>query len=124
MAVLNPLAKSTTYIHAVAGASVLSEPYVGALDRAASAGKPVAVLKQRARHAIMSHTGGLAGEACIFSEVFKPHRAALSTLIYAVANYAYYDRDDISEIDLNPVTVIPEGQGCVVVDALIIRAYQ
>ena len=55
------------------------ERYVAALDRAAAKGKPVIVLKvgksERARHAIASHTGGLAGTAQVFSEVARAHRA-------------------------------------------------
>jgi acyl-CoA synthetase (NDP forming) len=53
--------------------------YVAALDRAAVAGKPVVVLKvgrsERTRAAIHTHTGGLAGESHIFSEVLRAHRA-------------------------------------------------
>jgi acyl-CoA synthetase (NDP forming) len=56
-----------------------SERYVAALDRAAAAGKPVVVLKvgrsARTRAAIHTHTGGLAGEAHVFSEVLRAHRA-------------------------------------------------
>lgn len=55
------------------------ERYVAALDRAAEAGKPVVVLKvgrsERTRRAIQSHTGGLAGEARVFSELLRAHRA-------------------------------------------------
>ena len=55
------------------------EHYVAALDRAASVGKPVVVLKvgrnERTRKAIHTHTGGLAGEAHIVSEVLRAHRA-------------------------------------------------
>jgi acyl-CoA synthetase (NDP forming) len=55
------------------------ERYVAALDRAADAGKPVVVLKvgrsERTRRAITSHTGGLAGESRVFSEVLHAHRA-------------------------------------------------
>jgi acetate---CoA ligase (ADP-forming) len=55
------------------------ERYVAALDRAADKGKPVVVLKvgkiERTRHAITSHTGGLAGDARVFSEVLRAHRA-------------------------------------------------
>ena len=43
------------------------------------AGKPVVVLKvgrtERSRRAITSHTGGLAGESRVFSEVLRAHRA-------------------------------------------------
>jgi acyl-CoA synthetase (NDP forming) len=53
--------------------------FVAALDRAAGAGKPVVVLKvgrsERARRAITSHTGGLAGEARVLSAVLRAHRA-------------------------------------------------
>src|SRR5262245_1055647 len=46
-----------------------------ALERAAAADKPVVVLKvgrsARAGHAIVTHTGGLAGEAQVFSEVLR-----------------------------------------------------
>ena len=55
------------------------ERFVAALDRAADRGKPVVVLKvgrsERTRRAITSHTGGLAGEARVFSEVLRAHRA-------------------------------------------------
>src|SRR5262249_41351683 len=55
------------------------ERYVAAPDRAAAAGKPVVVLKvgraERTQRAITSHTGGLAGESRVFSEVLKTHRA-------------------------------------------------
>ena len=53
--------------------------FVAALDRAADRGKPVVVLKvgraERTRRAITTHTGGLAGEARVFSAVLRAHRA-------------------------------------------------
>ena len=53
--------------------------YIAALDKAADRGIPVVVLKvgrsERTRHAIAGHTGGLAGESRVFSEVLKRHRA-------------------------------------------------
>jgi acyl-CoA synthetase (NDP forming) len=56
-----------------------AERYVAALDRAAAVGKPVVVLKvgraERTQRAITSHTGGLAGESRVFSEVLRAHRA-------------------------------------------------
>lgn len=56
-----------------------ADRFVAALDRAAEAGKPVVILKAgrsaRARAAITSHTGGLAGESRVFSEVLRAHRA-------------------------------------------------
>src|SRR5215470_10648135 len=55
------------------------ERFVAALDRAADRGKPVVVLKvgrsDRTRRAISTHTGGLAGEAQVFSAVLRAHRA-------------------------------------------------
>jgi acetate---CoA ligase (ADP-forming) len=55
------------------------ERFVAALDRAADRGKPVVVLKvgrsERSQHAITTHTGGLAGESRVFSELLRAHRA-------------------------------------------------
>ncbi len=55
------------------------ERYVAALDRAAGKGIPVVVLKvgknERTQAAIATHTGGLAGDARVFSEVLRAHRA-------------------------------------------------
>src|SRR3989475_9235088 len=55
------------------------ERFVAALDRAADRGKPVVVLKvgrsERTRRAITTHTGGLAGEARVFSAALRAHRA-------------------------------------------------
>ena len=52
--------------------------FVAALDRATDAGKPVVALKvgrsERTRRAITSHTGGLAGEGRVFSELLRAHR--------------------------------------------------
>ncbi len=49
------------------------------LDRAVDADKPVVILKvgksERTRQAILTHTGGLAGEARVFSEMLRSHRA-------------------------------------------------
>jgi acyl-CoA synthetase (NDP forming) len=53
--------------------------FVAALDRAAAHDKPVVVLKvgrsERARRAITSHTGGLAGESRVVEAVLRAHRA-------------------------------------------------
>jgi acyl-CoA synthetase (NDP forming) len=45
---------------------------------------------------------------------------ALHRCLYALADYAWADRAAVAEIDLNPIKVLPRGQGCVVVDALIV----
>ncbi len=67
------------------------ERYVAALDRAAAHGKPVVVLKvgrsDRARRAIHSHTGGLAGKSRVFSEVLRAHRAI-----------EVHDMDELTEV--------------------------
>ncbi|HKZ08759.1 MAG TPA: acetate--CoA ligase family protein [Methylomirabilota bacterium] len=71
--------------------------FVAALDRAADRGKPVAVLKvgrsERARRAITSHTGGLAGESRVFEAVLRAHRAI-----------EVHDMDELTE-------VLAAGQG-------------
>jgi len=55
------------------------ERYLAALDRAADVGKPVVVLKvgktERTREAITTHTGGMAGDERVFSEMLRAHRA-------------------------------------------------
>jgi acetyltransferase len=45
---------------------------------------------------------------------------ALVATIERFADYAFADRDRIAEIDLNPIKVLPRGQGCRIVDALIL----
>jgi acyl-CoA synthetase (NDP forming) len=53
--------------------------FIAALDRAAAQGKPVVVLKvgrtERTRRAVMTHTGGHAGEPGFVSELLSAHRA-------------------------------------------------
>lgn len=49
-------------------------------------------------------------------------RAALETAIVQLSEFALIHADEIDSIDLNPVLVLPQGQGCVAVDALIIKA--
>ena len=45
---------------------------------------------------------------------------ALVACIEALARFAWAERECIDEIDLNPVLVLGEGDGCVAVDALIV----
>ena len=45
---------------------------------------------------------------------------SLATCLYALADFAWHHAASIAEIDLNPIKVLPEGRGCVVVDALIV----
>jgi succinyl-CoA synthetase beta subunit len=49
----------------------------------------------------------------------KSDRAALAQLIAQVSQLAA-QRDDVSEIEVNPVLVHPEGEGITIVDALVI----
>jgi acetate---CoA ligase (ADP-forming) len=53
--------------------------FVAALDRAAAQGKPVVVLKvgrtERTQRAVTTHTGGLAGDPGVISELLRAHRA-------------------------------------------------
>ena len=44
---------------------------------------------------------------------------SLHQCLEALADFAWNDRTFIGELDLNPITVLPRGRGCVVVDALI-----
>jgi acetate---CoA ligase (ADP-forming) len=40
--------------------------------------------------------------------------------LHALSDFACAHADDLAEIDLNPIKALPEGQGCRVVDALIV----
>jgi acyl-CoA synthetase (NDP forming) len=46
--------------------------------------------------------------------------ASLAACLYALADFASANADHLAEIDLNPIKALPEGQGCIVVDALIV----
>ena len=50
----------------------------------------------------------------------KSDRAALAQLIAQVSQLAAGRKDDVSEIEINPVLVHPEGEGVTIVDALVI----
>jgi hypothetical protein len=45
---------------------------------------------------------------------------SLHRCLEALGDYAWADRAALAELDLNPIKVLPRGQGCVVVDALIV----
>jgi hypothetical protein len=47
--------------------------------------------------------------------------AALEQAVTAVAAYLVANADAIEELDINPVMVLPEGEGVVAVDALVRR---
>jgi acyl-CoA synthetase (NDP forming) len=46
--------------------------------------------------------------------------AALSKVLLAVSQFALDFKDDLAELDINPVMVLPEGQGVRAVDALVV----
>src|SRR5205823_7659721 len=46
--------------------------------------------------------------------------ASLAACLEALADFAQQNADMIDEIDLNPIKALPEGRGCIVVDALIV----
>lgn len=59
--------------------------------------------------------------------LFSAHRGraakdvkSLADCLYRLAEFACDAGEAIAEIDLNPVKVMPEGRGVVVVDALIV----
>jgi len=69
----------------------------------------------------------LINEAGVLSEMLRGVRgappadtAALQKCVEAVGDFAYAVQDDIAEVDINPVIVLPDGAGCVVVDALMV----
>ena len=47
--------------------------------------------------------------------------AALTSVVQQVARLAWWLRDDLAELDVNPVRVFSEGNGCQVLDALAVR---
>jgi acyl-CoA synthetase (NDP forming) len=47
---------------------------------------------------------------------------AVVDAVLAVAGFAEAHRDRLGELDVNPLLVLPEGQGAVAVDALIVMA--
>lgn len=51
-------------------------------------------------------------------------RVSLERCIYALADFAVAEAESLGEIDLNPIKVLPQGQGCRVVDALIVTGPQ
>lgn len=46
---------------------------------------------------------------------------ALTDMMVNIADYAYKHKDEVKEMDLNPVFVYPEGEGVCAVDALIVK---
>ena len=46
---------------------------------------------------------------------------ALTDIMVKISQYAMSHRDELKELDLNPVFVYPEGKGVSIVDALIVK---
>jgi acyl-CoA synthetase (NDP forming) len=46
--------------------------------------------------------------------------ASLAACLEALADFAHHNADVLDEIDLNPIKALPQGCGCIVVDALIV----
>ncbi|HIQ73224.1 MAG TPA: acetate--CoA ligase family protein [Candidatus Blautia intestinigallinarum] len=46
---------------------------------------------------------------------------ALTDMMVKISDYAYAHKDEIKEMDLNPVFVYPQGEGVCAVDALIVK---
>ncbi|WP_116134230.1 acetate--CoA ligase family protein [Tropicimonas sp. IMCC34043] len=51
----------------------------------------------------------------------KADRRALEEAILRLSDFAIAHGDAIEGIDINPVLVLPEGEGCIAVDALIVK---
>jgi acetate---CoA ligase (ADP-forming) len=49
---------------------------------------------------------------------------ALAQMAARLSWLAYDLRDDIAELDLNPVIVLPQGQGAFAVDALVVTRWR
>jgi acetate---CoA ligase (ADP-forming) len=45
---------------------------------------------------------------------------ALVACLHALSDFAHDNADRLAEVDLNPIRALPEGRGCIVVDALIV----
>jgi hypothetical protein len=50
--------------------------------------------------------------------------ASLAACLEALADFAQQNAGVLDEVDLNPIKALPEGRGCVVVDALIVARPQ
>ena len=46
---------------------------------------------------------------------------ALAEMLVNIGNYAVENKDELKEMDLNPVFVYPDGEGVCAVDALIVK---
>ena len=51
----------------------------------------------------------------------RADRAALEDAILRLSDLAVEHAQEIESIDINPLLVLPEGEGCVAVDALIVK---
>ena len=49
---------------------------------------------------------------------------ALVEAIEAIGRFALAERDHLQELDVNPLRVLPKGQGAIVLDATIIARHE
>jgi acetate---CoA ligase (ADP-forming) len=47
---------------------------------------------------------------------------SVAACLEALADFAQQNADVLDEVDLNPIEALPQGRGCVVVDALIVAS--
>jgi hypothetical protein len=45
---------------------------------------------------------------------------ALAATLYALSDFAVANAARVSEVDVNPIKVLPLGQGCLALDAVIV----
>jgi acyl-CoA synthetase (NDP forming) len=76
-------------------------------------------LRERDAEAMIAETRGAAMLGAIRGRP-AADVAILAACLNALADFAHHNADVLEEIDLNPIKALPEGRGCVVVDALIV----
>ena len=47
---------------------------------------------------------------------------ALADTLVRISHLAFWDKEEISSLDVNPLAVLPDGQGVVALDALVVPA--
>jgi hypothetical protein len=90
------------------------------LSGGADVGLRVLPLRAGDAAAMISESPRLSRQLGGFRQSPRADVDALVDCIEALARFAWAERDHITEIDLNPVVVLSEGEGCSVVDALIV----
>ena len=77
-------------------------------------------LREGDAKAMIAETRG----AAMLGPLLRPARprstSRVAACLNALADFGYHNADMLDEIDLYLIKVLPEGRGCVVVDALIV----